>query len=315
MPPTKTIFLSSVAAGVESYRSAVYGAISGLEGFRCIRMEDFGSHNAQPLEICLQKVSEADIFVGIIGHRYGSCPPGHSQSYTELEYEAALAQGKPCLMFLAPEEHPVPAHQIEKDEQRAKQKRFRDRVGGQHLWTTYKNEDDLAAKVLQGIHNAVSRAIQNERERIVAKEAVTMPTVPSGPDSENLVTYLLFPFVTNQSGFDTGIAVSNTATDPFGTRGRSGTCTIHYYGRMYGGAPAPDTQVSGVIYPGDQLLFVLSSGGNLGITGTPDFQGYLIIECRFPHAYGYAFVSDGPIGESNIGTGYLAKRINSKRDD
>ena len=28
---------------------------------------------------------------------------------------------------------------------------------------------------------------------------------------------LLFPFVTSISGFDTGIALSNTSTDPFGT--------------------------------------------------------------------------------------------------
>ena len=28
---------------------------------------------------------------------------------------------------------------------------------------------------------------------------------------------LLFPFVTNQAGFDTGIAIANTSQDPFGT--------------------------------------------------------------------------------------------------
>src|SRR5262249_33849405 len=52
-------------------------------------------------------------------------------------------------------------------------------------------------------------------------------------------TSLLFPFVTNQLGFDTGLAISNTSTDPFGTRGatpQAGTCTLNFYGN---GAPTP----------------------------------------------------------------------------
>ena len=32
---------------------------------------------------------------------------------------------------------------------------------------------------------------------------------------DQCVTNLLFPFVTNQAGFDTGIAISNTSRDPF----------------------------------------------------------------------------------------------------
>ena len=50
---------------------------------------------------------------------------------------------------------------------------------------------------------------------------------------DSCVTNLLFPFVTNQAGFDTGIAVANTSRDPFGNalRPQSGPCTINYYGR------------------------------------------------------------------------------------
>ena len=49
-----------------------------------------------------------------------------------------------------------------------------------------------------------------------------------------VVTKLLFPFVTNQAGFDTGIAISNISDDPFGTEKQEGTCTIYYYGRVTG---------------------------------------------------------------------------------
>ena len=54
-------------------------------------------------------------------------------------------------------------------------------------------------------------------------------------------TILLFPYVTNTSGFDTGIAISNTSTDPIGTPAQSGTCTLSPFGN---GAGQPFTTPS-----------------------------------------------------------------------
>ena len=39
---------------------------------------------------------------------------------------------------------------------------------------------------------------------------------------DDCVTTLLFPFVTNKAGFDTGIAITNTSSD-------AGSCTITYF--------------------------------------------------------------------------------------
>jgi hypothetical protein len=119
-------------------------------------------------------------------------------------------------------------------------------------------------------------------------------------------TNLLFPFVTNQAGFDTGIAISNTSQDPFGTATQAGACKINYYGNSGGTTAAPPAQTSGVVDAGTQLLFVVSTGGNLGITGTPNFQGYVIAQCAFQYAHGFAFVTDGPIGQARVAEGYLA---------
>jgi hypothetical protein len=124
------------------------------------------------------------------------------------------------------------------------------------------------------------------------------------------VTNLLFPFVTNQAGFDTGIAISNTSRDPFSgnaSRLQAGTCTINYYGTTGTGGPAPaaDTTTNPV-EAGSQLLFVLSSGGANGIDAVPGFQGYIIAQCRFQYAHGFAFVTDGPIGQARVAEGYLA---------
>ena len=43
----KKVFLSSTARDLTEYRDKVYQAIDGLDGFHCVRMEDFGARNAR----------------------------------------------------------------------------------------------------------------------------------------------------------------------------------------------------------------------------------------------------------------------------
>jgi hypothetical protein len=139
---------------------------------------------------------------------------------------------------------------------------------------------------------------------------IDTPTTAAGFRIDQCVTNLLFPFVTNQAGFDTGIAISNTSRDPFAnqnTRLQAGTCTLNYYGGTTGGGAAPAAQTSNAaVDAGSQLTFVISSGGNLGIAATPGFQGYIIAQCRFQYAHGFAFITDGPIGQARVAEGYLA---------
>ena len=117
-------------------------------------------------------------------------------------------------------------------------------------------------------------------------------------------TNILFPFLTNQAGFDSGVAVSNTSVDPFGTAAQAGPCTLFYYGNTTGGGAAPAAQKSGVVNAGTLLLFTLSGGGNLGIAATPGFQGYMIASCNFQYAHGFAFISD--VGANKVSEAYLA---------
>ncbi|HET8548974.1 MAG TPA: hypothetical protein VFL57_13250, partial [Bryobacteraceae bacterium] len=126
-------------------------------------------------------------------------------------------------------------------------------------------------------------------------------------------TNLLFPFVTNQAGFDTGLAISNTSLDIYSASAdQSGPCRIHYFGQTTGGGAAPATQTTSAAIPaGGQLTFVLSTGGTSGIVGTPGFQGYIIAQCDFQFAHGFAFVTDGPIGAARVAEGYLALVIDT----
>ena len=116
---------------------------------------------------------------------------------------------------------------------------------------------------------------------------------------------LLFPFVTNIAGFDTGVAIANTSSDPFGTSPQTGTVTLNYYGTTPGGGAAPPKATTTSNVPGGQeLIFTLSNGGNFGIPATPGFEGYLIAQANFQYCHGFAFISD--VGAQKLAEGYLA---------
>jgi hypothetical protein len=123
------------------------------------------------------------------------------------------------------------------------------------------------------------------------------------------VTNLLFTFVTNQAGFDTGIALVNTSADndgsdaPFSTTPQHGSCTVFFFN---GTTTAPAPQTTGDIPAGGQVAFTLQSGGVAGSTSSAaGFQGYIIAQCNFQFAHGFAFISD--MAESHLGSqGYLA---------
>jgi hypothetical protein len=102
----------------------------------------------------------------------------------------------------------------------------------------------------------------------------------------------LFPFVTNQSGFDTGLAISNTSTDPFGTAAQQGPCTLNYFG-----ANAPAAVTTASVASGTTYVALASAQA-------PNFQGYMFAVCNFQYAHGFAFISD--VGARNLAMGYLA---------
>jgi hypothetical protein len=130
---------------------------------------------------------------------------------------------------------------------------------------------------------------------------------------------ILFPFVSAQSGFDTGIAIANTSLDPggafgFGATPQQGAITFFYFGVGNNGAAPPASQTSGVVPAGQVLTYVLSSGGGAIGTGANGldnrangFQGYIIAQASFQWCHAYAFISPlggGPVS-SGVSEGYL----------
>ena len=129
MARTYRIFLSSTGRDLQAHRDAVHAALSAIDVVKVIRMEDFAADHVPPAAVCEKYLSSCDILVALVGFTYGSAPEGSNRSYTQLEYDHAIARGIHPLLFVAPEGTPLPSYR-EPDAIFARQEAFRQSLGG-----------------------------------------------------------------------------------------------------------------------------------------------------------------------------------------
>src|SRR6266513_794193 len=114
-----------------------------------VEMDLFSARDIAPLEYCNLMIEECDIYVALIGFRYGSCPPAQpSKSYVELEFEAASEASIPRLIFMLYEEAEVPVGTFVQANDGGRQQRFRKRLQDSHIiLTSFRTAADLEASV------------------------------------------------------------------------------------------------------------------------------------------------------------------------
>ena len=124
------------------------------------------------------------------------------------------------------------------------------------------------------------------------------------------VTNLLFPYVTSTSGYDTGIALVNTSLDngtgstdapaPFDTSSQTGACTVYFFGNN-----TISPQTTPTVNPGSLVKFTMTNPPSTFTQATAGFEGYIIAQCAFQYAHGFAFIVDTRV--PGFGSeGYLA---------
>jgi len=123
-------------------------------------------------------------------------------------------------------------------------------------------------------------------------------------------TNILLPFATSVQGYDTGIAIANTTSDPYGTaagaggaRAQTGNVTFTFYPQT--GTSCSFTPSTGAVGVGLNASGAIPSGGTLSVllsqllaaapTGcnfATGFTGYVFIVTNFTNAHAAAFVTN-----------------------
>ncbi|HED64819.1 MAG TPA: DUF4062 domain-containing protein [Planctomycetes bacterium] len=148
-----SVFLSSTYLDNRRRREMVADAVERA-GFHALRMERWTADERGTKSVCLERVAQADVFVGILAWRYGWIPRGEQRSITELEYDAA--EGMDRLMFVIDENEMRvrPAIDFDPGPDRWKlQERleaFKQRVGEEQLAIPFTDET-LAVKVYDAL--------------------------------------------------------------------------------------------------------------------------------------------------------------------
>jgi nucleoside 2-deoxyribosyltransferase len=139
------VFVSSTYTDLIAERQAAVEAIL-TAGHIPAGMELFAAGDESQLEAIKQWIDESDVYLMILGGRYGSIESDSGKSYTHLEYDYAVSKGKPlfaCVVNEQAQEARVKLHGTSVVEQHEPKKlrEFRNLVTGKlvRFWDDHKD--------------------------------------------------------------------------------------------------------------------------------------------------------------------------------
>lgn len=157
------VFVSSTYEDLIEERKEVTQAILECDCMP-VGMEMFPASNLEQWNFIKKVIDKSDIYLVIIAGKYGSesrDESGHRISYTEMEFNYALKQGKPILAFLVDNIGKLERNKTEEDNSKMELlKNFKEKIKASRLIKYYKNKDDLKAKVISSL-NQIKKQIDS----------------------------------------------------------------------------------------------------------------------------------------------------------
>ncbi len=150
------VFISSTYADLIEERKKILDVLFMAD---CIPagMEAFVAADAEQFEVIKKVIDLCDYYVLIIGKCYGSIHPDTGKSYTEMEYDYAIGQGIPILVFAIDDNMDLSVDKMETDENKInKLKKFRTRAMTNRLVSIWSSTEDLTGKLAISIMKAKS---------------------------------------------------------------------------------------------------------------------------------------------------------------
>jgi uncharacterized protein DUF4062 len=122
------VFVSSTFLDLQDERTAVVGALLQMEAFPA-GMELFPAADDDAWTLIKRVIESSDYYLLVVGGKYGSVDPETELSYTEMEYDYAVAEDKPVMAFLHANPEKIEFGKSEKDDAaREKLNAFRKKV-------------------------------------------------------------------------------------------------------------------------------------------------------------------------------------------
>ena len=137
------VFISSTS-DMKEYREVIRERVEACEMYPDM-YENWGQGDNYPRDVCCLHVLNSDIFVCVLGSKYGFVEPIWNKSMTEIEYRVAQTAGIPILVYLAADYKEGIERLEDRDRQLAvRQKQFIEEVKNKRLVGVFPNRMTLS---------------------------------------------------------------------------------------------------------------------------------------------------------------------------
>ena len=187
------VMISSTSLDLPEHRKQVIAACERM-GYFPSAMENLPARDADAIQVSLEMVDKADVYLGIYAWRYGYIPEGQAVSITEMEFDRAVQRGIPILVFTIHKDHTLVIDMVETSpgapEKLAALKAKACTNRGRR---EFKSADDLRAEVIHAL------ADLKEREQAAsgtkpAPQFHPLSQIPAAPEA-----YIAHPYTLLQS--------------------------------------------------------------------------------------------------------------------
>lgn len=189
------IFISSTFRDLDKQRKKAVEVIADWKHIP-IALERFSAKDESDLEVITKVIADCQIYLLILGHRYGEIVPGQNISFTELEYNLAIENRLLVLILqMDPEEVKTKRSQLDsgidaerKEIENAERFRlFQGRIAAHHrqLWKT---DGDFKYEVARALANNLPDC--DKRGFILEPEDSLVVEATANPFMRDLVTEL-----------------------------------------------------------------------------------------------------------------------------
>jgi Domain of unknown function (DUF4062) len=189
--PQLKAMISSTARDLPEHRRMIMDACLRL-GIQPIMMEHLAGQDRSALDVSIGMVEDADVYIGVFAFAYGSSPAGDTRSYSEIEFDKAVALKIPIVPLFADEDVPWPPRSVDKNEKAAKLEQLKKKAAENRIIQRFKSPEDLRGLVIHALTEIKkTRASSTENWSPSFHPPSNIPQAPS--------SYIAHPYVLLQT--------------------------------------------------------------------------------------------------------------------